>query len=295
MKSRIFTTTALFCSVLFARADVEVTMSQLRNIGFLPQDKADLKPEDKLDLKQRNPFAERAKTVVASKPKDGTETEETKLRGYFDKLPVSGLSKIGDKITVTMGRHVLEAGDVLPQVIAGQTQILRVMKVEPALLEIGWVEEAGYDISTPRKITKKIDLTPKVKVLLASEDSFGDNAEIYLTDDKGKVILPQRNMLPNPSDIVDNLPPGSDTNPDSALTSAEQDDLNAGSAAPNSPPPAPSAPAPAPAPPAAVTDAVPAGDTPPAASNEDSVQPDPDMAPPPASEGAGKPAGPPAK
>ncbi len=287
MKSRIFTTTALFCSVLFARADVEVTMSQLRNIGFLPQDKADLKPEDKLDLKQRNPFAERAKTVVASKPKDGTETEETKLRGYFDKLPVSGLSKIGDKITVTMGRHVLEAGDVLPQVIAGQTQILRVMKVEPALLEIGWVEEAGYDISTPRKISKKIDLTPKVKVLLASEDSFGDNAEIYLTDDKGKVILPQRNMLPNPSDIVDNLPPGSDTNPDSALSPEEQHDLNAVSAAQTSSPPAPPAPVP---------DAVPAGDSPPPppASTEDSVQPDPDLAPPPA-EGAGKPAGPPAK
>ena len=129
MKSRIFTTTALFCSVLFARADVEVTMSQLRNIGFLPQDKADLKPEEKLDLKQRNPFAERAKAVVASKPKDGTETEESKLRAYFDKLPVSGLSKIGDKITVTMGRHVLEAGDVLPQVISGQTQILRVIRV----------------------------------------------------------------------------------------------------------------------------------------------------------------------
>ena len=64
MHSRILTTTALLFSALFARADVEVTMSQLRSIGFLPQDKADLKPEDKMDLKRRNPFAERDRKSV---------------------------------------------------------------------------------------------------------------------------------------------------------------------------------------------------------------------------------------
>lgn len=289
MKSRILTTAALFCTALFVRADVEVTMAQLRNIGFLPQDKADLKPEDKLDLKRRNPFAERKK-ANASKPTETAETEESKLRAYFEKLKISGFSDIGGKLIVTMGRHNLEAGQVLPQVIPGQTQILRVMRVEKNLLEIGWVEEtAGYEIATPRKITKKIDLKPYVQVLLASEDNTGENAQMYIMDGEGKIVMPPRtNMLPNPSEIADNLPPGSDTNPDSALSVAEQDDLNAVDAAQNPPPP----PTPAPD---AVPNAVPSGEVPaPAESSEDRVQPEPDMVPPPADDES-KPAGPPAQ
>lgn len=285
MKLLILTATTLFCSSLFAKADVEVTMAQLRNIGFLPQDKADLKPEEKLDLKRRNPFAERKK-ANASKAANTSETEESKLRSYFEKLKISGFSEIGGKLIVTMGRHNLEAGQVLPQVIPGQTQILRVMRVDKNLLEIGWVEEASYDIATPRKITKKIDMKPYVGVLLASEEGTGENANMYFTDDQGKVILPPKNMLPNPSEIVDSLPPGSDTNPDSALSSAEQEDLNAVDAS-HSPRPAPVS--------DAVPDTVPSGEAPaPAENPEDRVQPDPDMVPPPAEDDS-KPAGPPAK
>ncbi len=285
MHSRILTTTALLCSVLFARADVEVTMSQLRSIGFLPQDKADLKPEDKMDLKRRNPFAERKK-AVANKPADTAETEESKLRSYFEKIPVSGISKIGGKLTVTLGRHNLETGDVLPQVITGQTQILRVLRVEQNLLEIGWVEQASPDIATPRKITKRIDLTPKVKVLLASEENTGENAQSYLVDESNKVILPPKNMLPNPSDIMENIPPGSDTNPDTALSQAEQDELNSLDASLSSPPP-PLSPAQVPD---IVPDAVPSDESAPAEGSEDSVRPDPDMAPP-AEDTGSKPAG----
>ena len=288
MNSRILTTTTLFCSVLFARADVEVTMAQLRNIGFLPQDKADLKPEDKLDLKRRNPFAERKKAVADTPTKEGGETEESKLRSYFDKLPVSGFAKIGGKLTVTLGRHNLEAGDVLQPVIPDQTQILRVLKVEQNLLEIGWVEQASPEIATPRKITKRIDLSARVKVLLASEDNTGENAHTYLVDDNNKVVLPPKNMLPNPSEIVENLPPGSDTSPKATLTSTEQEELNALDAAQNPPP----LPVPVPD---TVPDALPPGDTPPPTENsEDSVQPDPDMVPSPA-EDSSKPAGPPAR
>ena len=283
MHSRILTTTLLLCSALFARADVEVTMSQLRSIGFLPQDKADLKPEDKMDLKRRNPFAERKK-AVANKPADTAETEESKLRSYFEKIPVSGISKIGGKLTVTLGRHNLEAGDVLPQVISGQTQILRVLRVEQNLLEIGWVEQASPDIATPRKITKRIDLTPKVKVLLASEDNTGENAQSYLVDDSGKVILPPKNMLPNPSEIMESIPPGSDTNPAMALSPAELDELNALDAAHSAPP------SPAPVVTDIVPDAVPSDEAPPAEGAEDSVRPDPDMVPP-AEEAGSKPAG----
>ena len=73
MKTSVIITAAALLLPLCVRADVEVTMAELQRIGFLPQDKADLKPEDKLDIKRRNPFAERKKTM-ASQPTQPVET-----------------------------------------------------------------------------------------------------------------------------------------------------------------------------------------------------------------------------
>jgi hypothetical protein len=281
MKSSVTFTAVLLCTAAFARADVEVTMAELQRIGFLPHDKAELKPEDKLDMKRRNPFAERKK-VVAAKPTEQVENEESKLRTYFDKQKVSGVMKLGDKHIVTVGRLALEAGQTLPPIIPGQTQILRVMRVDDKVLEIGWVEEAGYDTAAPRKILKKIDLKPVVSQLLASEDNTGENAQMYLTDDKGKAVLPPSSVFPNPSAIVENLPPGSDTNPNavldnSALTESEKAELTALDGSQTPPPP----PVPDVAPPPGA----------PSEDPEDSVQPDPGLVSPPA-DGRPTPAGP---
>jgi hypothetical protein len=270
MKSHTVITAILLCSAAFARADVEVTMAALRRIGFLPQDKADLRPEDKLDIKRHNPFAERKK-VVAAKSQDSVETEESKLRAFFQKQDVTGMMKMGDKRIVTLGRLSLEQGQTIPPVIPSQTQILRVINVDDNILEIGWVEDAAYDTATPRKIQKKIDLKPKITSLLASEDSTGANAQTFTMDDKGKVLLPPRDVFPNPSSIAENFPPGSDTNPASALSDDEQAQkaaLEAAHAAAQSttPPPEP---------------APDAGAIPPPESTEDPVQPDPEVAPPP--------------
>lgn len=267
MKSQVILTAALLCSAVSVRADVEVTMPELHRIGFLPEDKADLHPEEKLDMKRRNPFAERKKKTVANKPTDTVETEESRLRMFFDpaKRKITGIMDIGGKRTVTLDRLTLEAGQTIPPVIAGQTQILRVMRVEKDLLEIGWVEEGGYDSAVPRKITLKIDFTPKVKSLLASEDHYSENPQVvYLTDDKGKVALTPRGLFPNPSAIVEDLPPGSDTNPLSQLTADEEAQKNAAQGAASL---APSVPEIGP-------DSAPS-DVPP--STEDGVQPDPDM------------------
>jgi hypothetical protein len=300
MKVHLLLTAAVLSSAAIARADVEVNMAELRRIGFLPQDKADLRPENKIDIKRRNPFAERKK-IVASRPAEQVETEESKLRTFFDKLQVSGLMELGDKRVVTLGRLTLEAGQIVPSVIANQTQILRVIRVEDNLLEIGWVEEAGYDTSVPRKIIKKIDLTPKIIQVLASEDNTGENANTVTLDATGKVLMPPREgLLPNPSALVDNLPPSSDINPLSTLTADEQAQMKAAVAAIDTPP----GPAPAPE---VVPDALPGAPPapapqpengeappPPPKNPEDSVQPDPDLAPPPA-ESRTAPAGPPAQ
>ena len=288
MKTPLLLTAALLGTVLPALADVEVTMAELNRIGLLPQDKADLRPEEKLD-KRKNPFAERKKTVAA-RPSEQVETEESKLRTFFDKQKITGLMKFGDKYIVSLGRLALEPGQIVPPIIPNQTHILRVIKVTDSELGLGWVEDAtlGLAPAVGRKIQKKINLRPEVASLIVSEDSLGENAQMYTQDDHGKIMVPQKNVFPNPSDIVDSLPPGSDTNPASALTEQERQDLSAVDQAGNTPPP------PAP-PPDDIPDAVPSGgDTPappPAEENpEDEVQPDPDLADP----GAGTtPAGPP--
>lgn len=291
MKTHLLLTAAFLTAAVFVRADVEVTMAQLRRIGFLPQDKADLRPEEKLDIKRRNPFAERKK-VVATRPTEQVETEESKLRTYFDKNQVTGILKFGDKTTVTLGRLSLESGQIIPPIIPNQTHILRVLKVTDKELEIGWVEDtsAGLEPAVPRKIRKRIDLSAKVRAMIVSEDNTGDNAQSYVMDDAGKVIMPQKNVFPDPSDFVDGLPPGSDTNPLTVLTEQELKDLGSNAGI--------DSPAPAHRQEAAPEAQAPGNLEPPNGkeATEDSVQPDPDLADP-AEKAAGskEPAGPPAK
>ncbi len=279
MNTRQIITAALFGWVSTAGAEVEITMAKLRDIGLLPQDKAELRPEDKLDMKRRNPFAERKK-AAPNKPVEQVETEESKLRAFFDKEKVNGIMKFGDKHIVSLGRLSLEEGQIIRPIIPNQTQILRVIKVTDAELEIGWVEDAtiGLEPVVPRKIQKKINLRPEVRALVAGADEAGEKAAMYVMDDKGTVVVPHKNVFPNPSDILDSIPPGSDTNPESVLNEQERQSLNnALQASQNGNPPSipkpdidPSSAVPSEAPPA-----------PPLEDPEDAVQPDPDLVEPP--------------
>lgn len=286
MKTSLILTAAFLASLLPASAEVEVTMAELRKLGFLPQDKADLRLTDKIDIKRRNPFAERKK-VVANRPTEQVETEESKIRTFFDKQKISGLMNLGGKYSISLGRLTLEQGMTVPPVIPNQTQILRVMKVTDSELEIGWVEDAGLDTGVPRKIRKKIDLRPQLELLIVSEENTGENAQTYRVDDKGTVVLPKQGLFPNPSEMLDGLPPGSDTNPASALIEHERRELSTAEA--GNTPPAPPRPETMPDIPSPTESAPPA----PEENPEDSVQPDPDLTDPDTS--IGKPAGPPSR
>ncbi len=259
-----------------AQDDEEVTVAALRRIGYLPQDKADLRPEDKVDMKRRNPFAERKKVTAPTRPTETVETEESRLRAFFDRHEIAGVSKFGDKYTAIMGRLTFEAGLTLPPIIPGQTQILRVMSVTDKMVEIGWVEDggaAGYDTATPRKIQKRIKLSPQVDMKLASDEAAGGGSGWYTVDDKGRTVVPKRNLVPDASTILENMPPRSDTVPDPTITEQRN-----GNEAPNE--------VPAPFPPSAprLPDA-----TEPPPSPEDAVLPDPDLVPRPPSEAAPRP------
>lgn len=197
----------LSLATLSARADVEVKLQQLKDIGMLPEEKLDFRPEDKLDPKRSNPFAERAKAKQTFAV-ETIETEEIKIRRIFDTLKISGLTKYNGKYSALLGDLIIEEGGQIAPVIPNQTQILRATRVTDKFIEIVWVEGAGYESKAPRRIVKRVELSPRVGVLLAAQPvgTSDPNAMTYL-DENGKVIWPKR-MTPDLGGMMNSLPAG---------------------------------------------------------------------------------------
>ena len=190
--------------LLRATAEVEVKLQQLKDIGMLPEEKLALRPEEKLNPKRSNPFAERAKAKEA-KTVEIVETEEIKIRRIFDSLKISGITKSAGKYTALLGDLIIEEGGQIPPVIPNQTQILRATRVNEKYLEIVWVEGAGFETTAPRRIVKRVELSPRVGVLLAAQPigTTDPNAMTYL-DENGKVIWPKK-MAPTLGGMIDTL------------------------------------------------------------------------------------------
>ena len=185
-------------------ADVEVKLQQLKDIGMLPEEKLALHPEEKLDPKRRNPFAELAK-AKQSRSVETVETEEIKIRRVFDSLAISGITKYNGKYSALLGDIIIEEGGQIAPVIPNQTQILRATRVSDKSIEIVWVEGAGYETKAPRRIVKRVELSPRVGVLLAAQPvgTSDPHAMTYL-DENGKVIWPKK-MTFNPGGMMDTL------------------------------------------------------------------------------------------
>ena len=186
-------------------ADVEVKLQQLKDIGMLPEEKLALRPEEKLDPKRSNPFAERAKAKPAQTI-ETVETEEIKIRRVFDGLKISGITKYNGKFSALLGDLIIEEGSQIAPVIQNQTQILRATRVSDKFIEIVWVEGAGYETKAPRRIVKRVELSPRVGVLLAAQPvgTTDPNAMTYL-DENGKVIWPKK-MTPDLGGMMNTLP-----------------------------------------------------------------------------------------
>ncbi len=194
----------LSLSLLPAAADVEVKLQQLKDIGMLPEEKLSMHPEEKIDPKRSNPFAERTKAKEA-KVTETVETEEIKIRRIFDSLKISGITKYNGKFTALLGDLIIEEGGQIPPIIPNQTQILRATRVNEKYIEIVWVEGAGFETTAPRRIVKRVELSPRVGVLLAAQPpgTTDPNAMTYVDED-GKVIWPKK-MAPDFGGVMDTL------------------------------------------------------------------------------------------
>lgn len=125
-------------------------------VGMLPGEKVAIQVEDD----ERNPFGQRIVQVAEAAPKDAG-AEESDIRAIVEGLTVKGVTKSGARVQVFLGSFALEEGKFMPQLIAGQTEKLKVLAVNEEKMELGFVEKDGSAES--RKIVLPLNFTPSVR------------------------------------------------------------------------------------------------------------------------------------
>ena len=140
--------------------------------GVLPKEKEEMIKAFVLKQAERNPFADRAKGEKGI-PEQDSQSEDSRIRQALESFSVSGIARGENGYKAQLGSMILSEGKLVPRLIPGQSDDLRVTKITPELVEITWV--ADEEAAKPRKITLEIELEPRVGVLLptASRDGSG--------------------------------------------------------------------------------------------------------------------------
>jgi hypothetical protein len=144
----------------------------VEEIGVLPQEKEKIIKGFELKQAERNPFADRARGDRGL-PSEDSQSEDSRIRLALESFSVSGIARGQRGYKAQLGSIILSEGKLLPRLIPGQSDDLRVTKITPELVEITWV--ADEEAAKPRKITLEIDLDPRVGILLptVSKDGSG--------------------------------------------------------------------------------------------------------------------------
>jgi len=131
-----------------------------------------LMPDDKtseiIKSEERNPFG-KSDDALRELNNKGTN-EENMIRDRLAKLRVVGVSPGKNGLRVMLGDMVLEAGQILPPVLADQSVGLKVSKISPEAIELVWVEKKITGLAA-RGMTLPVDLRPYVRYMLHGQPS----------------------------------------------------------------------------------------------------------------------------
>ncbi|HSI62838.1 MAG TPA: hypothetical protein VLE43_06955 [Candidatus Saccharimonadia bacterium] len=137
-----------------------------------------LKPNDKTSEvvreMDRNPFG-RSDAELQAQTQKGSN-EENQIRDLLAKLRVVGVSPGANGLRVMLGDMVLEAGQLVPQVLAEQTISLRVASITSEAINLVWVEAKPSGLP-PRALTIPVDLRPYVRVQLKGQPNVKNKWE----------------------------------------------------------------------------------------------------------------------
>jgi hypothetical protein len=129
-----------------------------------------LKPNDKTSEvvreMDRNPFG-RSDVEIQTQNQKGTN-EENQVRDVLSRLRVVGVSPGPNGLRVMLGDMVLEAGQIVPQVLPDQTIALRVASITQDAINLIWVEAKPTGLP-PRGMTIPVDIRPAVRVRLMGQ------------------------------------------------------------------------------------------------------------------------------
>ena len=164
--------------------------------GHAPQHEAVkytlLKPNDKTSEQvreeDRNPFG-RSDAEVKAQTQKGTN-EENEIRDLLAKLRVVGVSPGANGLRVMLGDMILEAGQMVPQVLPEQTIGLRVASITPEAINLLWIEAKPSGLP-PRTVTIPVDLRPSVRVRLMGQSNEKNQWERQTTTAGDKPVTRQ--------------------------------------------------------------------------------------------------------
>ena len=158
-----------------------------------------LKPADKtselVKADERNPFALND-ADARSQTQKGTH-EENEIRERLEKLRVVGVSPGDRGLRVMLGDMVLEAGQLVPQLLPDQSVALRVGTISSQAIELFWIEAKPSGLP-PRKLTIAVDLRPYVRYQLMGQPTQRNQFEKQ-KDEAGK--LPVARLFPEVSQV----------------------------------------------------------------------------------------------
>lgn len=148
-----------------------------------------LKPNDKTSEvvreMDRNPFG-RSDAEKQVQNQKGTN-EENQVRDVLTKLRVVGVAPGHNGLRVMLGDMVLEAGQLVPQVLPEQTISLRVASISHDAINLIWVEANPTGLP-PRTLTIPVDIRPSVRVRLMGQPTAKNQWEKD-SQDKGATPL----------------------------------------------------------------------------------------------------------
>ncbi|MCB1235219.1 MAG: hypothetical protein KDM91_09125 [Verrucomicrobiae bacterium] len=133
-----------------------------------------MRPTDKralsLNTEERNPYARRSPELELTNNK-GADSEENRIRAFFQGLSIGGVSRGVNGLRVLVGDIILEKGRTVRPVLEDQTEELVVTQITDQEVELGWVDLETGEL-TGKRLSLGFDLTPGVAQMLPGQGNL---------------------------------------------------------------------------------------------------------------------------
>lgn len=142
-------------------------------LGLLPSQRGG----QHLSPTELNPFSVKAKVMASSTAGEGTDTQESRIRGIFKKIKVAGLRRDAQgRLSALASDLILREGEEVKPVIMEQTERLVVSRVTPTHVELTFIETK--ESTLPRTIIMPVRTQALVSQKLFAQPDGG--AELYV-------------------------------------------------------------------------------------------------------------------